>query len=67
MVFAVTYAMRDFKVAIDTLDKGFVTPRAMVTHRIGLDELPAAFEALRQRSDQCKVMVDPWRTPATAP
>ena len=31
----------------------------MITHRIGLDDLPAAFEALRTPTDQCKVMVMP--------
>jgi len=34
-------------------------PRAMITHTVGLEALPAAFEALRQRSDQCKVLVSP--------
>jgi (R,R)-butanediol dehydrogenase/meso-butanediol dehydrogenase/diacetyl reductase len=32
----------------------------MVTDLVGLDAMPAAFEALRQRSTQCKVLVDPF-------
>jgi len=31
----------------------------MVTDRIGLDALPAAFEALRKPSTECKVLVEP--------
>jgi hypothetical protein len=27
---------------------------------VGLDDLPPAFEALRNRTHQCKVMVDLW-------
>jgi threonine dehydrogenase-like Zn-dependent dehydrogenase len=52
--------MRDFEIAADVLDQGEVTPRAMVTDTVSLDRLPAAFEALRHRSGQCKVLIDPW-------
>jgi len=61
VIFAVLYALRDFQVAIDTLDAGSVEPRRMITDRISLDETPAMFEALRQRTHQCKVLIDPWR------
>jgi hypothetical protein len=33
----------------------------MITGTVGLDELPVAFEGLRQRTTHCKLMVDPWR------
>jgi threonine dehydrogenase-like Zn-dependent dehydrogenase len=52
--------LKDFQVAIDTLDSGHIAPRSMVTDRIALDAVPTAFEALRQRTTQCKVMIDPW-------
>ncbi len=42
-----------------TLAAGQATPRAMVTHTVPITALPAAFEALRQPTDQCKVMVAP--------
>jgi len=61
ILFAVLYSLGDFQVAIDTLDAGSVEPRVMITDRISLDETPAMFEALRQRSHQCKVLIDPWR------
>jgi len=54
------YEVRDFEMAADVLDREGDAPRAMVTDRIGLDALPEVFEALRQRSSQCKVLVDPF-------
>jgi len=56
---AAFYSMRDFEVAADALAQDNSVPRAMITHTVGLEALPAAFEALRQRSDQCKVLVSP--------
>jgi (R,R)-butanediol dehydrogenase / meso-butanediol dehydrogenase / diacetyl reductase len=56
---AALYRMRDFEIAADVMDEGDVTPRAMVTETVSLEELPAAFEALRRRSGQCKVLIDP--------
>jgi (R,R)-butanediol dehydrogenase/meso-butanediol dehydrogenase/diacetyl reductase len=53
------YEVRDFEIAADVLDHDGDAPRAMVTDRIGLDALPEVFEALRKRSTQCKVLVDP--------
>ncbi len=57
---AALYRMRDFEIAADVMDQGDVTPRAMVTDTVSLAQLPAAFEALRRRSRQCKVLIDPW-------
>ncbi len=57
---AALYRMRDFEIAADVMDEGVVTPRAMVTDTVSLEGLPPAFEALRHRSRQCKVLIDPW-------
>jgi (R,R)-butanediol dehydrogenase/meso-butanediol dehydrogenase/diacetyl reductase len=54
------YEVRDFELAADVLDREGDAPRAMVTDLVGLDAMPAAFEALRQRSTECKVLVDPF-------
>jgi 2-desacetyl-2-hydroxyethyl bacteriochlorophyllide A dehydrogenase len=59
MRFAVAYSMREFEHVARVLDSGAIEPRAMVTDQIGLDQLPGAFEALRSRTHQCKVVVDP--------
>ncbi|CAB3739173.1 alcohol dehydrogenase catalytic domain-containing protein [Paraburkholderia rhynchosiae] len=58
--FAVTYSMQEFTHVANVFDAGHVEPRMMITGRVSLDALPDAFEALRNRSTQCKVMVNPW-------
>ncbi|MFT0170462.1 alcohol dehydrogenase catalytic domain-containing protein [Paraburkholderia mimosarum] len=58
--FAVTYSMQEFTHVANVFDAGHVEPRMMITDRVSLDALPDAFEALRNRSTQCKVMVNPW-------
>jgi (R,R)-butanediol dehydrogenase / meso-butanediol dehydrogenase / diacetyl reductase len=55
------YEVREFEVATDVLNKDPQTPRAMVTDIVDLTNMPAMFEALRHRSTQCKVLVDPQK------
>ncbi len=54
------YDLREFEAAADVLDAGVATPRSMVTETVSLQELPAAFEALRHRTTQCKTLIDAW-------
>jgi len=54
------YEVRDFELAASVMEKDASTPRAMVTDVVGLEAMPAAFEALRHRSHQCKVLVNPF-------
>ncbi|MET0545029.1 MAG: alcohol dehydrogenase catalytic domain-containing protein [Caulobacterales bacterium] len=60
MHFTTPWTKRDFEVAADVLAGGAVEPRAMLTETFALADFPTAFEALRQTTDQCKIMVDPW-------
>ncbi|MEY4762115.1 MAG: hypothetical protein RLZZ200_1971 [Pseudomonadota bacterium] len=55
------YEVREFEVAADVLDKDPETPRAMVTDVVDLTSMPDMFEALRHRSTQCKVLVNPQK------
>jgi (R,R)-butanediol dehydrogenase/meso-butanediol dehydrogenase/diacetyl reductase len=45
--------------ALRVLEGGAIEPRALVTGTITLEETPDAFEALRRRTDQCKVLIAP--------
>jgi threonine dehydrogenase-like Zn-dependent dehydrogenase len=58
--FAVGTSLHQFGTVANVLDAGHVEPRAMVTDTVSLNGLPAMFEALRERSSQCKVLVSPW-------
>ena len=40
--FAMAYERRDFERTIELLERGRLDPTAMITERIGLDEVPAA-------------------------
>ncbi len=58
--FSMTYSLAEFEHVARSLDHGDVEPRTMITDTVALDAFPDAFEAMRHRRHQCKVMVDPW-------
>jgi (R,R)-butanediol dehydrogenase/meso-butanediol dehydrogenase/diacetyl reductase len=58
--FSAFYGRKDFEISAAALAAGHDAPRRMITDGVDLAGLPAAFEALRERTTQCKVMVDPW-------
>ncbi len=57
--FVLAYEKDDFQYTLDMLEQGRVDPTELVTDRIGLDGVPAAFAALAQPTHQCKVLVFP--------
>lgn len=57
--FAVLYDRREFEITVDALEAGAPEVGRMITDVVSLDETPAAFEALRQRTHQCKVQIAP--------
>jgi len=58
--FSMVYDIAEFEHSARVLDRGAIELRGMVTGSVGLDAFPAEFEALRNSSDHCKVMLDPW-------
>lgn len=59
IVMSVFFAMPEFEMAIEALDRGIYAPQHLISDTVSLSEMPMAFEALRQRTTQCKVLVDP--------
>ncbi len=53
------YQEEDFARVLDFLQAGRVKPAPMVTDRVSLDDLPDAFEGLRQPGNQIKLMILP--------
>jgi (R,R)-butanediol dehydrogenase / meso-butanediol dehydrogenase / diacetyl reductase len=49
----------EYETALDVLNAGSAEPRGLVTGTISLEDTPTAFEALRTRSHQCKVLIAP--------
>lgn len=54
--FAIAYTHADYETVISMLAAGRIDASAMVTSTVSLEDMPAAFEALRSPSDQCKVL-----------
>jgi threonine dehydrogenase-like Zn-dependent dehydrogenase len=57
---SMVYSRREFEITADALDAGAIEPRSMITDTVPLAALPAAFEALRRPTYQCKTLVEPW-------
>jgi 2-desacetyl-2-hydroxyethyl bacteriochlorophyllide A dehydrogenase len=58
--FAIAYTRDDFETVITMLAQGRISGAAMVTDIVSLADMPAAFEALRNPSHQCKVLTKLW-------
>ena len=60
MEFVALYDRQEFEMTVDAFDAGAPQVTQMITDVVSLDETPAAFEALRERTHQCKVQISPW-------
>jgi len=59
MSFVMGYEPADFPFALKMLEAGRITTGQLVTRCVGLDEVPAIFEALQKPNDHCKVLITP--------
>lgn len=59
LVTSAFFTRQDYEQALDALSAGAAEPRLLVTATVGLDEVPDVFAALKQRTDQCKVLIAP--------
>ena len=57
--FVLAYLKSDFQLALDMMASGRIDPLPMVTDRVNLADMPAAFDGLRSPGGQCKVLVEP--------
>ena len=55
------YTADEFAVALKLLADGDVDGSALITSRVGLDGVAAAFDELAKPQSQIKVMIEPWR------
>jgi (R,R)-butanediol dehydrogenase / meso-butanediol dehydrogenase / diacetyl reductase len=59
LVTSAFFTVQEYEAALAALEQGAVAPRLMVTGTITLAETPGVYEALKQRTEQCKVMIAP--------
>ncbi len=57
--FVLGYTRDEFALVLDLLAAGRIDPAPLITGVIGLDAVPAMFEALRLPGDHAKVLIDP--------
>jgi 2-desacetyl-2-hydroxyethyl bacteriochlorophyllide A dehydrogenase len=57
IVFAAFFSMAEFDTALEALGPGLFRPQALITNRVAIGHAPEIFEALRQRTTQCKVLI----------
>jgi 2-desacetyl-2-hydroxyethyl bacteriochlorophyllide A dehydrogenase len=60
VIMSVFFNMNEFATAIEALDSGRYAPQNLISETVSLRNLPDTFEALRTRTTQCKVLVDPF-------
>lgn len=60
--FSLTYTDIEFRHCVDTLDRGHLEPRMMISETVSLDRFPTMLETLRAGAPHTKVQVDPWKT-----
>ena len=53
------FDFKEFCTAVDVLEADRVQPHALITGTVSLGETPAAFEDLKKRTTQCKVLINP--------
>ena len=57
--FVLGYTREEFAIVLDMLASGQIDAAPLITGVIGLDAVPAVFEALRRPSAHAKVLIDP--------
>lgn len=59
LVTSAFFTVQEYEAALAALEQGALAPRLMVTGTIPLADVPTVYEALKQRTEECKVMIAP--------
>jgi threonine dehydrogenase-like Zn-dependent dehydrogenase len=59
--FVLGYTPDEFAQTLEAIADGEIDVTPMVTGRVGVEEVPAAFEALAKPDTHAKILVEPWR------
>lgn len=59
--FVLGYTPEEFSATLQHLAEGRIDVRPLITGRVGLEEVPAAFAALKQPDQHAKILVEPGR------
>lgn len=57
-----THVQRYMRPLLEMVQQGRIDPSFVITHRLGLDDAPEAYDMFQKKRDRCiKVVMDPWR------
>ena len=59
--FVLGYTPEEFSATLHHLAEGRIEVQPLITGRVGLEEVPAAFAALKQPDQHAKILVEPGR------
>lgn len=59
LVTSAFFTVPEYEASLAALEQGALAPRLMVTDTISLADVPTVYEALKKRTEQCKVMIAP--------
>lgn len=59
LVTSAFFTRKEYEVALDALSAGAPEPRRLITDTVPLETVPEAFEMLKKRTHQCKVLIAP--------
>lgn len=59
LVTSAFFTVPEYEASLDALVEGAIEPRRLVTDTISLEATPEAFEGLKHRTSQCKVLIAP--------
>lgn len=60
--FVLAYTAAEFRATLESICRGEIDPTPLISGRIGLDEIAAAFKALEDPERHCKIVVLPERS-----
>jgi len=62
-----THMLRYLQPLLERIQRNEIDPSFLITHRVGMEEVPGMYETFRDKRDQCiKVVIDPWAERAAA-
>jgi len=62
LIFSLAYTPDEFATTLRHIAEGRVQIDALITGKVGLEGVPAAFEALRAPDRHAKIIIEPWRS-----
>ncbi len=62
-----THMVKYMRPLLERIEKGDIDPSFVITHRVGIEDIPQMYETFRDKEEQCiKVVCDPWMERAAA-